>query len=133
VRLKRGVITGQAAHWATSDFDLPSGRTLEGQVAIYDVMSQVANTHLLYECLIPGFKGNFISLDPNCEGQVTLRPSGYVYNDQSSKVKTAPIYRCFIPRFGDHFVSIDPKCEGQQTEFILGYYIVNPGVTDCYY
>ena len=131
--LKRGNVPGNAIHWATSDFQLPKGRIFEGQYAIYDPMSQVANTRILYECLVSQRMGNFISLDPLCEGQVTLRASGYIYNDQSTNSNTAPLYRCYIPGNGDHFISPSSNCEGQQTEGILCYYIVNPGVSDCYY
>jgi hypothetical protein len=34
-------------------------------------MSQVANTRMLYECLVPNRRGTVISVDPLCEGQVT--------------------------------------------------------------
>ena len=132
--MKRGYFGGYGVHWATSDFQLPNGRTFEGQYAIYDPMSQVANTRMLYECLNPNIGGgNFISVDPRCEGSVTLRASGYIYNDQSTNSNTAPLWRCYIPSNGDHFISTSSNCEGQLTEFILGYYIVNTGVSDCYY
>ena len=113
--LKRGYNRGYGVHWATSDFQLPNGRTFEGQYAIYDPMSQVANTRMLYECLVlvPGQRGNFISLDSLCEGQVTLRASGYIYNDQSTNSNTAPLWRCYIPSNGDHFISTSSNCEGQ--------------------
>jgi hypothetical protein len=133
VTLKRGYNGGYGVHWATSDFQLPNGQGFEGQFAIYDPMSQVANTRMLYECLVLGQKGNFISLEPLCEGRVTLRASGFIYIDQSTNGNTAPLYRCYIPGNGDHFISPSSNCEGQQTEGILGYYIVNPGVSDCYY
>ena len=132
--LKRGNVPGNSIHWATSDFQLPNGRILEGQFTIFDPLSQVPNTRMLYECLDakPGV-GNFISVDPRCEGRVTLRASGYIYIDQRTNRNTAPIYRCFVPGNGDIFISIYSNCEGQRTQFILGYFIVNPGVSDCYY
>ena len=129
--LKRGC-SSNGFHWATSDFQLPNGRIFEGQYAIFDPMSDVTNTRMLYECLVPGRIGNFISVDPRCEGQVTLRASGYIYKDQSTNSNTAPLYRCWIHK-GDHFISVFSNCEGQRTEGVLGYYVVNTGVSDCYY
>ncbi len=132
--LKRGCVPGKALHWVTSDFQLPNGRILEGQFTIFDPLSQVPNTRMLYECLDAKFGvGNFISVDPRCEGRVTLRASGYIYIDQRTNSNTAPLYRCYIRSNGDHFISDKSNCEGQRTESILGYYIVNPGVSDCYY
>ena len=132
--MKRGYNRGYGVHWVSTDFQVLylQGYVVEGQFAIFDPMSPVANTRMLYECFVPGLRGNFLSPDPLCEGRVTLRASGYIYKDQSTNSNTAPLYRCWI-RKGDHFISVFSNCEGRQTEFILGYYIVNPGVSDCYY
>ena len=108
------------------------GSVLISKCFIYRDMLLRANLRMLYECFVPGLRGNFLSPDPLCEGRVTLRASGYIYKDQSTNSNTAPLYRCWI-RKGDHFISVFSNCEGRQTEFILGYYIVNPGVSDCYY
>ncbi len=131
--MKRGNKRGYGVHWATSDFQLPNGQGFEGHFAIYDQMSKVANTHMLYECLVSGQKGNFISVDSLCEGHVTLRASGYIYTDQSTNRNTAPLYRCYVTGNGDRFISPSSNCEGRQMDGFLGYYIVNPGVSDCYY
>ncbi|MBX3228501.1 MAG: hypothetical protein KF837_14370 [Labilithrix sp.] len=69
----------------------------------------------LFAC---GFqRHNFLSLDPNCEGQVQ---QGFVgYADQNAQGTRQPLYRCNAG--GDHFITTDPGCEGHVMEGLLGW------------
>ena len=107
-------------HWITTGAP-PSGFTLEeGLGYLVSGESGAAGIAPLYGCMSSG--GQFLSLDPGCEGQTTLDVEGYIYSSPSAA--SDPLYRC---RDGsDHFASFDPGCEGQVTEGLLGYTLQSP-------
>ena len=74
----------------------------------------------VYGCRAGG--DNFVSRDPNCEGQerTTGRISDFSVFISGGSGRVA-IYRCLVNGGGDHFVSRDPGCEGQISEGLIGH------------
>lgn len=96
-----------------------------GYRAEYSPGSMLANpetgTRALYSCQISW--DEFVSTDPNCEGQRKLGALGYVYTSAPAGVMSSPLYRCIIPANGDHFISHQSNCEGYTPEGLLGHLV----------
>lgn len=112
VTLIRSWRAGQG-HWASVQA-APRGFIPEQRFTI-----RLTGSNALFSCGIGDH--NFVSHDPNCEGQTLLGFLGYADNDATGT--RTPLYRCFTG--GSHFISVDPACEGQQTEGLLGW-VTNP-------
>lgn len=98
-------------HWA-SVRTAPGGFTPEVRYTI-----RLSGQRALFACGLGHH--NFLSNDPNCEGQVQ---QGFVgYADQNAAGTRQPLHRCLVGANGDHFISTDPGCEGQLTEGVLGW------------
>ncbi len=111
-----------AAHFVTSG-PIPAGFHIEGSLGWllpggYAPAGAPA-TATLYSCHYNG--GQFVSLDPGCEGNQYLATIGNLYASAPSGVPSKPVYRCMIPSNGDHFVSNQSDCEGTTNEGLLGY------------
>ena len=103
-------------HWASSS-GLPSGYNIEALFLILN--SQQPDSTLYFECT-GNNKNNFVSKDPNCEGQRNLANLGYIYNKPPGEFRT-PLYRCYGS--GDHMISTSANCEQRdiKNEGLLGY------------
>jgi hypothetical protein len=122
-------------HWVTTGF-VPSGYRLEetlgylltgSPAGVFPYQSNGGGVRALYGCQLssqPLWSYQFVSTDPNCEGQATFGAQGWIYSSPPSGISTRALYRC---RDGaDHFVSTDPGCEAQVTEELLGYAKTSP-------
>jgi len=118
-------------HWVTTGY-VPSGYRFEetlgyllmaGPAGVFPYQSPGGGMQTLYGCVLTSFPTyQFVSLDPNCEGQIPGGSQGWIYSSQQSG--TQALYRC---RDGaDHFVSPDPGCEGWVNEGLLGYAQTSP-------
>ena len=111
-----------AAHFVTSG-PVPVGFHIEGSLgwlvpAGYAPAGAPA-TSTLYSCHYSG--GQFVSLDPGCEGNQYVSTIGNLYATPPANLPYKAVYRCMIPSNGDHFVSNQSDCEGTTTEGLLGY------------
>lgn len=99
-----------AGHWL-SVREAPAGFTPEVRYTI-----RLRGQRALFAC---GYlRHNFVSLDPNCEGQ---QQQGFLgYADQNAEGTRQRLFRCMVPT-GDHFVSTDEACEGYVNEGLLGW------------
>ena len=91
-----------------------------------------SGTRPLYACTTGN--DDFVSPDPNCEGQQAQRRDlsqigvaeagdfSVFTNGGSGRV---PLYRCVVTGVGDHFLANDPGCEGQTVEALLGYLLAS--------
>ncbi len=110
-------------HWVTTGW-VPYGYNLEETMG-YLFMGYGSGTVAVYGCIVPGSNDQFVSPDPNCEGQYIYGLDGWIYDpNQQPPSGTQALYRCYTGI--DHFVSTDPGCEGQVTEFLLGYAQTQP-------
>jgi hypothetical protein len=112
--------TSQNLHWVTTGY-VPSGEGYYYEETLgYLVMAPQDGMSAVYGCHESSVERyQFVSLDPNCEGQVVNGLNGYLYSSQPDNISTQALYRC---RSGaDHFVSPDLYCEGTVTEYLLGY------------
>ena len=85
-------------------------------------------TKPLYACTTGS--DDFVSPDPNCEGQQAQRrdlqqigvaEAGDFSVFTSGGSGRVPLYRCVVTGVGDHFLTNDSGCEGQTKEALLGY------------
>lgn len=99
---------------------LPSGYRMEG-VFGYLSFTNEPNTRILMSCQLNW--DEFLSLDPNCEGQQVLRPLGWIWTQPPAGVPYQAIYRCLILSSGEHFTSVMNNCEGEgiRNEGLQGY------------
>ncbi|HET8951215.1 MAG TPA: carboxypeptidase-like regulatory domain-containing protein [Solirubrobacteraceae bacterium] len=73
----------------------------------------------IYGCRA-GAADQFLSKDPNCEGQQRLGVQGWIEEARPSDAPSAGLYRCLRPGIA-HFASNDAACEGFPSEGRLGY------------
>lgn len=114
--------SSQNLHWVSAGY-VPTGVGYYYEQTLgYLLMAPQPGMSGIYGC--HGSYGGlyqFVSTDPNCEGQFVNGLNGYLYTSQPDPnvIPTQALYRC---RSGaDHFVSPDPYCEGTVTEYLLGY------------
>jgi hypothetical protein len=114
--LNRYYSSALGTHEVTTGWVDTSAFHLEGTLGyLYEAPTGIADVPL-YSCKA-GSSDWFVSLDPNCEGQLYIGLEGYGFaQDGPNEV---PLYRCYTGV--NHFVSTRPDCEGQKTEQLLGY------------
>ncbi|WP_329047713.1 cutinase family protein [Amycolatopsis sp. NBC_01488] len=99
---------------------VPAGYRFELPLGLLDRV-QDPGTVALMACM--SGSDEFLSTDPNCEGQAKVAALGYLYQTPPASQPALPLYRCQVTGTGEHFDSTTSDCEGQRVEHLLGYTI----------